>query len=138
MNLPTALEELYLDHCDLISSEDLQFLPQSMQMLSLAFCRNIDNYCIDILAKLPYLHTINLQGCYGVTEIGINELIHKKFEGSIIIKSGYIDAYKSKKRHFSKMDDDDIELHPSYAILKKLINYKSRLINKFARASYKP
>ncbi len=124
IELPQNIEELSLDSCELVMVEDIQSLPATMQVLNLARCINIGNEAVDYLSSLPLLNTISLQGCPKITEIAIAKLVRRKFEGTIIIKSDLL------KQGVHAIEDGDIELHPPAAILRKLTNFKARLVHK--------
>lgn len=124
VQLPKELEELSLDSCDLIILEDIHALPLTLQVLSLSRCTHIGNEACDYLGSLPLLNTISLQGCPKITEVAIAKLIRRKFEGTIIIKTD-LPIEKSYVKEAS-----DIELHPPVSILRKLTNFKARLIHK--------
>lgn len=111
VNLPENLEELTLDCCELVTNHDIISLPLSLHVLSLAYCPHISNEAIDYISGLPLLNTITLTGCNRVCDQAISKLVRRKFEGTIVIKS-------------------DIELHPPASMLKKLTNFKARLLHK--------
>lgn len=124
VQIPAELEELSLDSCELVMLEDIQALPLTLQVLSLARCIHIGNEACDYLSSLPLLNTISLQGCPKITEVAIAKLIRRKFEGTIIIKTDL----PVKRSHVK--EGSDIELHPPASILRKLTNFKARLIHK--------
>lgn len=124
VQLPKELEELSLDSCELVMLEDIQTLPLTLHVLSLSRCTHIGNEACDYLSSLPLLNTISLQGCPKITEVAIAKLIRRKFEGTIIIKTDL----PINKSHVKEAGD--IELHPPVSILRKLTNFKARLIHK--------
>ncbi|MBS0635396.1 MAG: hypothetical protein JSR37_08045 [Verrucomicrobia bacterium] len=121
VQLPESLEELSLDSCELVMLEDIYALPRTLQVLSLARCSNIGNEACDFLSSLPLLNTISLQGCPKITEAAIAKLVRRKFEGTIIIKTDLPNSGNA---------GGDIELHPPISMLRKLTNFKARLIHK--------
>ena len=114
VSLPQALEELYLDACELLASQDTKDLPTTLQVLHLTDCPNITNDAIDHLTSLPLLHTLNIQTCPKITQEGILLLERNKFEGILL----------------RDPDADSIEHHPPMSILKKMTNFKAKLINR--------
>lgn len=118
VQLPQSLEELSLDSCELILLADIQVLPATLQVLSLARLPHIGNEAADFLSSLPLLNTVSLQGCPKITEVAIAKLVRRKFEGTIIINTDYVTK------------NSDIELHPPVSMLRKLTNFKARLIHK--------
>lgn len=109
--LPSEIEELFLDHCSLISTDDIYALPSTLQVLTLAECTNITDEVIRFLSTFPLLHTVCLQGCQGTNENSIAQFFRCKFEGTITV-------------------DSSIESHPPVAMLKKLTNFKAKIIQR--------
>ncbi|MBS0656224.1 MAG: hypothetical protein JSR46_10635 [Verrucomicrobia bacterium] len=114
--LPTELEELFLDHCSLIATSDIRALPSTLQALTLTGCCDLTDEVIYFLSALPLLHTIGLQDCKEVSEESATQFFRNNFEGTIHIAS-------------------QIEHHPPLSTIKKLTNFKAKIIQRFKTPS---
>lgn len=117
VHLPSTLEELHLDSCDLVTNTEIAALPNRLHMLSLAGCQHITNDALIRVCELPLLHTISLAGCPRISDSNISKQLKRKFEGTIILKA-------------PAAKEENIELHPSISMLKKLTRIKLKFLYK--------
>jgi hypothetical protein len=120
-DLPKELLELQIEHGDLIESNDINTLSSNLQCIDLSHCKNIDNQVFERIAIMPLLHTVYMQGCEKIDEIGLRALMASDFMGIVHLGSSKEEFLKIKKVRSKKVIDNSIEVHPSLTILKKTL-----------------